>query len=88
MVDFKSKRCLEPGCAEKSSIKHYKGFCYTCFYTKFPDITYDRNNKTKERFIVNHIIKQFPDYKFVLDKAIGPKNHRPDIYWTLMTELL
>ena len=79
MNDFKSKRCLEPGCDKKSSIKHYKGYCSTCFHIKYPDITYDRNNKTKERLIVNHIIKQFPDYKFILDKAIGPKNHRPDM---------
>ena len=79
MIDFKSKRCLEPGCDKKSSIKHYKGYCSGCFHIKYPDISYDRNNKTKERIIVNNIIKQFPDFKFILDKAIGPLNHRPDM---------
>ena len=84
MINFKYHECNETecdnlDCDKKSSIKHYKGFCSTCFNIKYPDITYDRNNKTKERLIVNYIIKQFPEYKFILDKAIGPKHHRPDM---------
>ena len=79
MVDVKSKRCLEPGCDKTAQLKHYKGLCSTCFHIKYPDITYDRNNKTKERLMVNHIVKQFPDFKFILDKAIGHKKHRPDL---------
>jgi hypothetical protein len=79
MLDVKNKRCLEPGCDKIPYYNHYKGYCSTCFHIKYPDISYDRNNKTKERLIVNHIVKQFPEYKFILDKAIGSKNHRPDM---------
>jgi len=82
MVDVKHKRCSEPGCdkhIETTKKKHYKGFCSTCFHIKYPDIVYDRNNKTKERITVNHIVKQFPDFKFILDKAIGPNSYRPDM---------
>ena len=79
MIDVVSKRCITPDCNTIQKCKHYKGLCSTCFHIKYPDITYDRNNKTKERIIVNHIVKQFPDFKFIIDKAIGPKNHRPDV---------
>ena len=79
MVDVKNKKCINPDCDKNLVYKHYKGYCSTCFNIKYPDIVYDRNNKTKERLIANHIIKQFPDYKFILDKAIGSKNHRPDM---------
>ena len=79
MVDVLSKKCCSLGCDKIAKLKHYNGYCSTCFHIKYPDIVYDRNNKTKERIIVNHIIKQFPEYKFILDKAIGPKNHRPDL---------
>ena len=83
MINLKSKRCLEPGCdkhieTRKNKQKH-KGFCYTCFYTKYPNEGCCKSNDIKERLIVNHIIKKFPDYKFILNKAIGPKNHRPDM---------
>jgi len=79
MVNLKSKKCISPECDKRPYHKHSKGFCCTCFHNKYPNIVYDRNNKTKERLIVNHIVKRFPDFKFILDKAIGPKNHRPDI---------
>ena len=76
MVDDRSKKCLNPDCNKQPSY-NYNRYCATCFHIKYPDIENDRNNKTKES--VNHIINQFPDYKFVLDKAIGPKNLRPDM---------
>ena len=82
MINLKSKRCSEKGCnkyIETTKNKYYKGLCYTCCNIKYPDITYDRNNKTKERIIVNHIIKEFPDFKFILDKAIGQRKYRPDM---------
>ena len=79
MIDVISKRCCNLDCNTQAQKKHYKGYCFNCFHIKYPDITYDRNNKTKEKIIVNYIIKQFPEYKFILDKAIGPKNHRPDM---------
>ena len=81
MVNLKSKKCISPDCDKntRTQQKHLKGFCSTCFHIKYPDISYDRNNKTKERLIVNHIVKQFPDFKFILDKAIGPNSHRPDM---------
>ena len=79
MIDVESKKCNNPNRNKQAHQIHLKGFRSTCFHIKYPDIEYDRNNKTKERLIVNHIINQFPDYKFVLDKSIGPKNHRPDL---------
>ena len=88
MIDVINKRCLELGCDKRPYHKHYKGFCCTCFHNKYPDIVYDRNNKTKERLVVNHIIKQFPEYKFILDKAIGIKNHRPDMLLELDDRIL
>jgi len=88
MIDVKNKRCCNPGCDTQAQQKHLNGFCSTCFHIKYPDITYDRNNKTKERIIVNHIVKRFPEYKFILDKAIGPKNHRPDMLLELDDRVL
>ena len=79
MVNVTNKKCLEPGCNKQARYKHLKGLCSTCFHINYPEILYDRNNKTKERLIVNHIVKQFPDFKFILEKRIGPKNHRPDM---------
>ena len=83
MIDVTGKKCISPDCNTRAQSKHYNGYCYSCFHIKYPDIVYDRNIKTKERLIVNHIIKQFPDYKFILDIAIGPKNHRPDMLLNL-----
>ena len=33
----------------------------------------------KQKDYIVKIINYIPDYKFILDKAIGPLNHRPDI---------
>ena len=82
MVNLKSKRCLEPGCdkhIETTKNKLHKGYCSTCFHIKYPDEGCYKNNIIKERLIVNHIIKKISDYKFILNKCIGPKNHRPDV---------
>ena len=88
MVDVANKKCISPDCNKTAQYKHLKGYCSICFHIKNPDIVYDRNNKTKERIIVNHIVKRFPEYKFILDKAIGPMKHRPDMLLELDDRVL
>ncbi len=80
MVDVKNKSCKNEWCFTKAN-KKYDNYCCYCYINMFPDKPISRNYKTKERTVVDEILKEFPDYDWKLDKVIegGCSRRRPDM---------
>jgi hypothetical protein len=81
MVDIVNKRCKTPMC-ETHVNRKYKPFCSRCFFFTYPDTTITRNYKTKENTITKIILKDFPNFDWILDKVVkdGCSKKRPDMY--------
>lgn len=58
MVNVKSPICKTPLCSTTVSEK-YEGYCLPCFIHMFPDKPNSRNYKTKERAVVEYVLKEF-----------------------------
>ena len=59
----------------------YDGYCLFCYVNLFPDKKLTKNYKTKEKDIVDRILKIFPNFTWVWDKKIkdGCSKRRPDL---------
>jgi hypothetical protein len=81
MVDVVSKKCLSEWCDINICTKKYEGYCLFCFIHLFPDKQVSRNYKTKERTVVEFILKIFSDFTWITDKKIqdGCSKRRPDL---------
>ncbi len=75
-----SALCKSEWC-EKSRIRKYNGYCLTCCVHLHPEIEVSRNYKTKEKDVVDRIIKEYPDLSWVSDKRVqdGCSKRRPDL---------
>jgi hypothetical protein len=75
-----SSLCKSEWC-EKTANKKYEGYCLFCYVNLFPDKPITRNYKTKEKDVVDRILKLFPDFTWVSDKKIkdGCSKRRPDL---------
>lgn len=64
-----------------SGMKKYNGYCLNCCINICPDIEVYRNYKTKEKEVVDEVIKEFPDFTWIADKKIagGCSKRRPDL---------
>lgn len=84
-----SALCCVPGC-DKMFIKKFRGHCYTCFISVFPEEKIHKNYKTKEFAVVSYIKNEFPDMAFTNDKIIqgGSSLFRPDIFIDLITYVI
>ena len=82
------KRCLR--CVDHCGRKKYRGYCYTCFISVFPEEKIHKNYKTKELAVVSYIKNEFPDMAFTNDKIIqgGSSLFRPDIFIDLITYVI
>ena len=80
MVDVIHPRCKTYLCETRVSEK-YEGYCLYCYVHTFPDKPVSRNYKTKERTIVDYLIKEFPSIGWIADKTIlgGCSLRRPDL---------
>jgi hypothetical protein len=77
-----SDLCKSSWCETHANSK-YEGYCLNCFIHLFPDRPNSRNYKTKERAVVEYILKEFPleKYTWIADKKIedGCSGKRPDL---------
>ena len=80
MINIVSKTCKTHLCYTQVGNK-YDGYCLYCFINTFPDKPVTRNYKTKERSVVEYILKQFPEFTWISDKKVqdGCSNRRPDL---------
>jgi hypothetical protein len=80
MIDIKHKMCKSDWCYTRVTDK-YDGYCLYCFIHLFPEKTVARNYKTKERTVVEFVLKEFPQYPWINDKQIqgGCSRRRPDL---------
>lgn len=82
--------CKTHLCGTITSNPLYKGYCMRCFIHLYPNETVSRRYKTKERCVVEYIIKYFPEYEWIQDKIIedGCSKRRPDMYLDLGSHIL
>ena len=80
MIDVKHETCKSEWCYTRVSDK-YDGYCLYCYIHLFPEKPVARNYKTKERTVVEFVLKEFPQYPWINDKQIqgGCSRRRPDL---------
>ena len=68
----------------------YDGYCLHCFIHLFPEKTVVRNYKTKERSVVEFVLREFPQYPWTHDKQIqdGCSRRRPDLFMDFGYQIL
>ena len=73
--------CKSSWCHTIAKTKKYEGYCLYCFIQLFPDKPNTVNYKTKEKDVVDRILKIFPDFTWISDKKIqdGCSKRRPDL---------
>ena len=81
MIDVKSRTCKSKWCLTHIQNEKYEGYCIFCFIHTFPDKPVSRNYKTKEKEVVDNIIKIFPQFSWISDKKVkdGCSKRRPDL---------
>ena len=84
-----SELCKSSWC-ETYGNKKYNGYCLICCVNLFPEIQVTRNYKTKEKDVVDRIIKHYPNFTWVSDKKVedGCSKRRPDLLLDLGTHIL
>ena len=92
MVDVLHKRCNTHLCDTIviNNNNKYKGYCLRCFIHTFPDEPVSRNYKTKERVVVEYVLKEFPDISWICDKTVpdGCSLRRPDLNGDIGTHVI
>ena len=89
MVIVKNKLCKTYLCDTIGKEK-YEGYCLYCFANLFPEKNIVKNYKTKERTVVEYILKNFAEYTWVTDKKIegGCSRRRPDLLLDIGEQIL
>ena len=83
--------CKTPMCETyKNPKKEYEGHCLRCFVYTHPDKPNARNYKTKERTVVDEILKSFPHFTWISDKKVidGCSRRRPDLFLDMGTHII
>ena len=80
MIDVLNSICKSEWCFTRSMEK-YEYYCLFCYVNLFPDKPIARNYKTKEKNVVDNILKLFPNFTWIHDKKIqdGCSKRRPDL---------
>jgi hypothetical protein len=80
MVNIISKTCKSEWCYTQPTNK-YEGYCLFCYVNLFPDKPIIQNYKTKEKNVVDTVIKMFPNFTWVSDKKVQNdcSRRRPDL---------
>ena len=81
MINLTKNYCKTPFC-ETSVLPKYEGYCLRCFIHTHPDKPNARNYKTKEKTVVDEVLKSFPNFTWIADKKIqdGCSRRRPDLF--------
>jgi hypothetical protein len=89
MINISSKRCKTPLC-ETRALPKYEGHCLRCFVHTYPEKPNARNYKTKERIVVDEVLKSFPQFTWMADKRIqdGCSRRRPDLFLDMGTHII
>ena len=89
MIDIFNKTCKSDWCYTQVSDK-YDGYCVYCYIHLFPEKPVARNYKTKERTVVEFVLKEFPQYTWINDKQIqgGCSKRRPDLLMDFEYQLI
>jgi hypothetical protein len=86
-----SELCKSEWC-EITGNSRYEGYCLNCFIHLFPDKPNTRNYKTKEKAVVDYILKEFPleKYSWIADKKVydGCSKRRPDLFLDLGYQII
>ena len=83
--------CKTPLCETyKNPKKEYEGYCLRCFVYTFPDKPNVRNYKTKEKMVVDEMLKTFPNFTWHIDKKVqdGCSRRRPDLLLDMGTHII
>ena len=83
--------CKTPLCETYKNPKiNYEGYCLRCFVHEFPDKPNARNYKTKEKTVVDEILKAFPNFTWILDKKVqdGCSRRRPDLFLDMGSHII
>ena len=81
MINISKKYCITPLC-ETAVLPKYEGYCLRCFVHTHSDKPNARNYKTKEKTVVDEVLKSFPDFTWTADKKVqdGCSRRRPDLF--------
>ena len=81
MINISKKYCITPFC-ETSVLPKYEGYCLRCFIHTHPNKPNARNYKTKEKTVVDEVLKSFPQFTWTADKRLqdGCSRRRPDLF--------
>ena len=81
--------CKSTWC-EKYANKKYEGYCLFCYVNIFPDKQITINYKTKEKDVVDRILKLFPDFTWIADKKVqdGCSKRRHDLLLDIGTHII
>jgi len=87
MINVFAVRCKTPLCDIIGNPK-YDGYCIRCYMYMFPDKPVARNYKTKECCVDDFLFGEFPNYKWIFDKASGSSKKRPDAMVDLVSYVI
>jgi hypothetical protein len=80
MRNISKQYCKTPLC-DTAAAKKYEGYCIRCYIHTYPDRQVVRNYKTKEKAVVNEVVKAFPNFTWIHDRRVqdGCSARRPDL---------
>ena len=89
MILIGAKMCKSEWCHTIVKNK-YDGYCLHCYIHLFPEKPVARNYKTKERTVVEFVLKEFHQYPWTHDKQIqdGCSRRRPDLFMDFGYQIL
>jgi len=81
--------CQTPLCGKRKNLK-YNNYCLLCCINLFPEIKISKNYKTKEKTVVDYIMKKFENLTWIYDKRIydGNSKRRPDLLLDLKEQII
>lgn len=80
MINISKVYCKTYLC-ETAINRKYEGYCLRCYIHTFPDKPIVRNYKTKEKAVVDEVMKAYPNFTWIHDRRIqdGCSARRPDL---------
>ena len=78
-----SRLCKSDWC-EVISNKKYNGYCLRCCIYLYPETEAVKNYKTKEKDVVDRVIKYYPNFTWINDKVIKDGNYKNVEFYTFL----
>lgn len=76
-----SDLCKSSWC-EVRKRKDLEDYCFFCYVNIYPEKEISKNYRTKEKEVVNYVLKEFPDFDWLNNKTVpdGCSRKRPDLF--------